>query len=57
MLIRSVHPLLSARHLLTYIQTVHERVMPAVSHHTITRTQIEEVEVAVDREQHVDHYH
>lgn len=31
--------------------------MPAVTHHTITKTEHEEVEVAVDREQHIDHFH
>lgn len=37
--------------------SVHERVLPAVTHQTITKTEHEEIEVAVDREQHVDHFH
>lgn len=37
--------------------TVHERVLPAVTHQTITKTEHEEIEVAIDREQHVEHYH
>lgn len=37
--------------------TVRERVMPAVTHLTVTKTEAEEVELAVDREQHIAHYH
>lgn len=37
--------------------TVHERVLPAVTHQTITRTEHEEIEVAIDKESHIDHFH
>ena len=37
--------------------TVHERVAPAVYHQTIARKEHEELETAVDREQHYNHYH
>ncbi|EME78397.1 uncharacterized protein MYCFIDRAFT_36799 [Pseudocercospora fijiensis CIRAD86] len=37
--------------------TVHEKVAPAVTRETITRTEHEEVTTAVDQEIHQDHYH
>lgn len=37
--------------------TVHEKVAPAVINETIKKTRTEEVQTAVDREIHQDHYH
>jgi len=33
--------------------TVHERVLPSVTHQTITKTEHEEISTAIDKEQHV----
>ncbi|KAF2166074.1 hypothetical protein M409DRAFT_66958 [Zasmidium cellare ATCC 36951] len=37
--------------------TVHERVAPAVTHETITKTEHEELITAIDKEIHQDHFH
>lgn len=37
--------------------TVHEKVAPAVQHETIERREKEELQTAVDKEVHQDHYH
>merc|ERR1712193_412636 len=37
--------------------TVHEKVAPAVTHETVNRTEHEDVQTAVDKEVHQDHYH
>lgn len=37
--------------------TVHERVAPAVTHETVVKQRHEEIQTAVDKEIHQDHYH